>query len=212
MRETAADLRQLQDLLDRSQDLAGPHLREMLSRVRWLTAKEVCARLCGINLLSLATVTSRGRPLVGPVDGIFFRGAFHFGSSYDSVRIGHIRRRPWVSATYVPEENLAVTVRGEASMLDMRADENSDLREQVLNIYTPKYGPEWEVFLDANAYVRINANRMLTFHRVQGLHHPFLGDTTSLAERPVVPMTVHNRLDVFTGVRPPNSGWRLNAA
>ena len=44
-----------------------------------------------MRLLALATVTADGRPIVGPVDGIFYRGAFWFGSAPDSVRFRHIR-------------------------------------------------------------------------------------------------------------------------
>jgi hypothetical protein len=164
MRETTKDLQFLQDLLDRSQASAGPHLREVLSPDRWLTAEEVCNALTGVTLLSLATVTSDGRPIVGPVDGIFFRGAFHFGSSHNSLRIRHILRRPWVSATYLPREELAVTVHGEASVLDMRSEQLADLRATVLGIYLPRYGEEWESFFDSNAHVRIDARRIYLSH------------------------------------------------
>ena len=34
-----------------------------------------------MKLLALATVNSRGAPVVGPVDGIFYRGEFWFGTS-----------------------------------------------------------------------------------------------------------------------------------
>ncbi|MEJ7804051.1 MAG: pyridoxamine 5'-phosphate oxidase family protein [Candidatus Limnocylindria bacterium] len=67
-------------------------------------------QLIGMRLLTLATVTADGRPIAGPVDGIFFRGAFHFGSAPDSVRFRHIGARPQVSATHLPGEQLAVTV------------------------------------------------------------------------------------------------------
>jgi hypothetical protein len=63
-------------------------------------------------LLTLATVTADGRPIAGPVDGIFYRGAFHFGSAPDSVRFRHIRKRPQVSAVHLPGEELAVSVTG----------------------------------------------------------------------------------------------------
>ena len=72
-----------------------------------------------MRLLALATVTADGRPLVGPVDGIFFRGAFHFGSAPDSARFRHIRARPQVSATHLPGEELAVTVHGRAVPIDI---------------------------------------------------------------------------------------------
>ena len=164
MEETEDDLRSLQDLMDRSAESAGRHLREVITPERQLTAREVCDRLTGMRLLALSTVTSDNRPLVGPVDGIFYRGAFHFGSAPDSVRFRHIRRRPQVSATHLPGEELAVTVHGRAAMLDMGDPSNAGLRRVLLGIYTPRYGASWEEFLDANAYARIDAQRIFTFH------------------------------------------------
>ena len=160
--ETPDDLAALQDLLDRSYDQAGPHLRRIITPERRLTAEQVSQRLMGMRLLALATVTSDGRPIVGPVDGIFFRGAFHFGSSPDSVRFRHIRARPHVSATHLPGEELAVTVHGRAVPVDIRDD---PFREALLEVYVPRYGPEWEHdFLDSGPlYARIEVDRMFTF-------------------------------------------------
>lgn len=69
-----------------------------------------------------------------------------------------------MSVTHLPSEELAVTVHGQASVLDMKSDENSELRMTVLAIYTPQYGPEWEAFFDSNVYARIDARRMFTYH------------------------------------------------
>src|SRR5207302_755535 len=85
-------------------DWYEPDLLHIITPERRLTAEQVCERLTGMCLLALATATRDGRPIVGPVDGIFFRGAFHFGSSPDSVRFRHIRKRPHVSATHLPGE------------------------------------------------------------------------------------------------------------
>jgi len=46
----------------------------------------------------------------------------------------------------------------------MRAAENAGLRRVLLAEYTPRYGVEWEAFLDANVYAHIDADRMFTFH------------------------------------------------
>ncbi len=121
MHETSFDLAALQELLDQSMARAGGHLSSIITRERRLTAAQVCERLTGMSLLALATVTSDGRPLVGPVDGIFYRGSFYFGSSPDSVRFRHIRRNPHVSATHLPGENLAITVHGKAVLVDVRS-------------------------------------------------------------------------------------------
>lgn len=165
MHETTDDLAALQALLDRSYAAAGEHLRRIHTPERRLTAEQVAERLDGMRLLALATVTADGRPLVGPVDGIFLRGAFHFGSAPDSVRFRHIRRRPWVSATHLPGEQLAVTVHGRAVPVDVQAPEGAGLRRTLLDVYVPRYGPEWETFLDSGVlFARIEAERMFTFH------------------------------------------------
>ena len=161
MHETAEDLAALQDLIDRSYAAAGPHMLRIHAPERRLSAEQVAERLTGMCLLALATVTADGRPVVGPVDGIFYRGAFHFGSSPDSVRFRHIRARPQVSATHLPGEELAVTVHGRATEVAVEGG----LRKAILDIYLPRYGPEWEDMLHRGAlYARIDADRMFTFH------------------------------------------------
>jgi nitroimidazol reductase NimA-like FMN-containing flavoprotein (pyridoxamine 5'-phosphate oxidase superfamily) len=165
MHETAEDLSALQELLDRSFDSAGTHMRRIITPERRLSAEQVAERLQGMRLLALATVTADGRPIVGPVDGIFLRGAFYFGSAPDSMRFRHIRPRPQVSATHLPGEELAVTVHGRAVPVDVGAESGAELRQTLLHIYVPRYGPEWEKFLDSGvAYARIDADRMFTFH------------------------------------------------
>src|SRR5215217_5601934 len=119
MHESPADLAALQELLDRSYATAGTHLLRIHTPERRLSAEQVAERLTGMRLLALATVTADGRPIVGPVDGIFFRGCFHFGSAPDSTRFRHIRARPQVSATHLPGEELAVTVHGQAVPVDI---------------------------------------------------------------------------------------------
>jgi hypothetical protein len=165
MHETAEDLTALQQLIDRSYETAGAHLLRIHDPQRRLTAEQVAERLTGMCLLTLTTVSADCRPVAGPVDGIFYRGSFHFGSSPDSVRFKHIAKRPQVSATHVPGEQMAVTVHGRAVPVDVKDAANAGLRQTVLDIYLPRYGPEWEHdFLDSGpVYARIDAERMFTF-------------------------------------------------
>jgi hypothetical protein len=168
--ETPDDLIKLQALIDRSYAAAGPHLLRIHNPERRLNAEQVAELLSGMRLLALATVTTDGRPIVGPVDGIFYRGAFHFGSSPDSVRFRHIGARPDVSATHLPGEQLAITVHGRASLVDISANaEDPGFRQTLLDVYTPRYGAEWVEFLDSGpVYARIDAERMFTFHWSEG--------------------------------------------
>ncbi len=163
MHETEDDLRAVQDLLDRSFASAGPHLRSIITPERRVSARQLAERLTGMCLLALATSTADGRPIVGPVDGVFYRGAFHFGSSPESVRARHIRARPHVSATHLPGEEFALTVHGRAVTADVSS--GSGFREALLEVYVPRYGSEWEEFLDSGpVFWRIEAERMFSFH------------------------------------------------
>ena len=167
MHETAGDLTALQAVIDASYASAGPHLLAIHEPERRLSAEQLSEKLTGMCLLALATVTRDCRPIVGPVDGIFFRGAFYFGSAANSVRFRHIRARPQVSATHLPSEELAVTVHGRAVTIDVAAAEHAAFREALLDVYIPIYGEGWEQeFLDAVSpvYARIDAERMFTFY------------------------------------------------
>lgn len=162
--ESSGDIDALQKLLDSSYAAAGPHLLRIHTPERRLNAEQIVERLSGMCLLALATVTADGRPVVGPVDGILYRGAFHFGSAPDSTRFRHIRARPHVSATHLPGEELAVTVHGRAAPLDVRAESSAGFRKTLLDVYVPRYGPDWEDFLDSGVvYARIDAERMFAF-------------------------------------------------
>jgi nitroimidazol reductase NimA-like FMN-containing flavoprotein (pyridoxamine 5'-phosphate oxidase superfamily) len=162
--ESAEDLAALQALLDRSHAAAGAHLTSIITPGRRVSAAEVAERLTGMRLLVLATVTADCRPLAGPVDGIFYRGAFHFGSAPDSVRLRHVARRPQVSATHLPSESFAVTVHGRAVPIDVASAEHAGFRRTLLDIYVPRYGEEWEAWLDSGPrYARIDAVRMFSF-------------------------------------------------
>ena len=159
--ETEEDLAGLQTLLDRSYAAAGAHLRSIHTDGRRMTARQAADRLQGMCLLVLATVTADGRPLTGPVDGVFHRGSFHFGTDTGSMRWRHLQRNPAVSATHLPSEDWAVTVHGRAVPADTSAADTSGLRSALLEVYVPRYGPGWPEFLDSGpVYLRIEAERM----------------------------------------------------
>jgi len=157
MRETEQDLVGLQALLDRSYERAGPHLLEIHTPDRRLTATELAERLQGVCVLSLATVTADGRPMVGPVDGIFYRGSFWFGTGAGALRVSHIARNPAVSGAYTVGESLAVTVHGEAERVDLSREEGfGAVCRQI-------YGAEWDGWGGVAPYYRIEARALFTF-------------------------------------------------
>jgi nitroimidazol reductase NimA-like FMN-containing flavoprotein (pyridoxamine 5'-phosphate oxidase superfamily) len=162
--ETADDLESLQALLDASHAAAGAHLATVFTAEHRLDAAGVAALLPGVQILSLATVTHDGRPLVAPVDGLFYRGRFYFGSSPESVRARHLRSRPAVSAAHVRGEELAVVVHGDAEVVDLSADEHAGFRRYLLDTYVPRYGPGWDEDVARGAwYARIEPRAMFTF-------------------------------------------------
>jgi hypothetical protein len=170
MLETVEELEALQAVLDASMATAGPHLREIISDERRLDARELTDRLQGLCLLVLATGTADGRPLAGPVDGYFLHGTFWFSSGTRSVRMRHLAARPAVSATYLPGEELAVTVHGRAECHPMKDPACAELRQAMLDWYLPKQGPSFEEWLDnADAIgARIEPEKIFTFQMTAG--------------------------------------------
>lgn len=166
MRETGDDLARLQATLDRSYESAGAHLKDVVTPARRLSARQLAERLEGMCLLVLATATVDGRPISAPVDGFFYRGEWYFGSSDASLRFRHIRRRPAVSATYLPAEELSVTTHGRAHEIDVRTHDDGGLRDVLSGYYGERYGEDAAAVFEGPgvAYARIEAERMFTFY------------------------------------------------
>ena len=165
MLETTEELDSLQQILDRSAAGAGTHLRDIITDDRRLSAAQLSEKLQGMRLLVVATVTADGRPLAGPVDGYLLHGSFYFSSGRNSVRMRHLAARPAVSATYLPGEELAVTVHGRAELFDVNDPSRGELRQAMLGHYLPLQGPAFETWLDQADAVgaRIAADKIFTF-------------------------------------------------
>ena len=157
MHETPEDLGRLQRLLDESHAAGGSHLRGILQDERRLSAQELPKLLLGVQVIVVSTVTSDCRPIAGPVDGLFYRGAFHFGTSAGSVRFNHLSRRPQVSAVHARGEELVVAVHGEAQAVDVAQGEHEGFRSYLLAVY-----PDWETWWGRSPppYYRIEPRRM----------------------------------------------------
>jgi general stress protein 26 len=166
MLETQEEIERLQDLLDRSAAGAGPHMSDIITGERRLSAARLCEILQGLRLLTVATVTADGRPVCGPVDGYFLHGSFWFSSGRDSVRMRHLTVRPAVTACYVPGEHLAVTVHGRAEVFGIQDRSRcAELRQAMLDHYLPLQGQSFRDWLDSTDSfgARIAADKMFTF-------------------------------------------------
>jgi hypothetical protein len=166
MLETPEELAALQNLLDDSAAAAGAHMRDIITDDHRMNADELTRRLQGMRLITVATVTADGRPLTGPFDGYFLHGSWWFSSGPESVRIRHLKVRPAVSATYLPGEELSVSVHGRAELFDLHDPECAGLRQAMLDFYLPKQGPafqEWMDGLEGAFGVRIDARKLFTY-------------------------------------------------
>ena len=164
--ETPEDLAALQRLLDDSYASAGEHLLSIHEPKRRLTAKKLCELLTGVRVLALATVSSKGEPIAGPVDGLFYRGKFFFGSSPESVRFKHIAARPAVSGVHSVGEELAVSVHGTAHSIDVRAPGNEGYLGYLREIY-PGWDTWWPESGPTPAYAVIEPRKMFVFSMQQ---------------------------------------------
>ena len=142
MHETAEDIAALQRLLDESYASAGEHLKSIHYADNRLSAEDVCARLKGVCVLDLATVSPSGAPFVAPVDGLFLRGKFWFGSAATSQRFRHIRANSRVSAAHTIGEKLSFLVHGTAHEANAVSGEFDYVRDYCLEVYGPGYA-EW---------------------------------------------------------------------
>ncbi len=133
--ETPEDLTELQDVLDSSYAAAGQHLLSIHGENWRIDAKQIAERLTGMVILNLATVSSKGDPIQAPVDGMFYRGRFWFGSSPDSLRAKHIKRHPRVSVAHVRGEELAVIAHGTAHEVDKATERALGFRDYAISIY-----------------------------------------------------------------------------
>jgi hypothetical protein len=159
MHETPADLERLQQLLDESDTRGGAHLRAVITDERRLSAADLTEQLTGMKLLTLATTSSTGAPIAAPVDGIFYRSEFWFGSALNSLRFQHIRQRSQVSATHLPDEHLGITIHGEAHIEGAPDTLPQGFRDLCVEIY----GDGWDEWGEGSLYARIQPRRMFTF-------------------------------------------------
>jgi uncharacterized pyridoxamine 5'-phosphate oxidase family protein len=160
--ETDQDLAALQRLLDESYARAGAHLRSIWGPETRLDAAALCEELVGVEVLDLATVTPRGEPRVAPVDGLFYRGRFWFGSAEHSTRFRNLRANPAVSGAVTRGlETFLVLVHGTAVETDPRGPEAEGFARYPREVYDF----DWDAAHPSAPYARIDARALFAFSR-----------------------------------------------
>ncbi|MGP4109760.1 pyridoxamine 5'-phosphate oxidase family protein [Streptomyces sp. 4N509B] len=123
MRETPAELEELQALLDASLSRSTSHLRSIINTERTLSAGDLTRVLTGMCTLTLATVTANGEPRISAVDGHFLHGRWLFGTAPDAAKARHLAARPAASAAHTRGEDLGVFTHGTVEILNPRGGE-----------------------------------------------------------------------------------------
>ena len=156
MRETADQLRALQELLDASFERSSEHLRSIMTPPRRLTAEQLVRELPSPAVLNIATVTAAGEPRVSAVDGHFLGGHWYWTTAVGSPKVRQLAARPGISASYTPRDGFGVFCHGTGVLLD--GDDRQMLREH----FRDTYGQDPEEWGEI-AYVRIDAHWMTAF-------------------------------------------------
>ena len=117
MFETEDDVRELQELLDRTFARANPHLTSIVKPERRLSARQVVRYLQGTKHVAFATVNAKGEPRVAPLDGVFIRGRFTVSTGGRAARLEHLRANPACSAAHMDGDVVGIVVHGHATII-----------------------------------------------------------------------------------------------
>jgi hypothetical protein len=162
VRETAAELKALQTLIDRSHKRIGPHMKAITHPAKYsLTAQQVVKLLDGMKTVAVAAPAPNGDPLVAPMDGWFLHGKFFFSSSAASIRIKGLRKRPRASIAYFDGEKFLINAHGPAVLM-FKGDPHVD---EIDTVFTKHYGGSAFDWSDEGVYVRLDADRFFTYSR-----------------------------------------------
>jgi Pyridoxamine 5'-phosphate oxidase len=161
MHETPQDIAELDELLQRSIEQAGPFLRSSFEMPeKSLSAAQLCRALDRIQTIAIATVTAKGEPRVAPIGAFLYRGHFYIPTTMESARVRHVRRRPGVSLTRFDGIDFAVIVHGEAAVLGEEDPVFATL-EGIHRELTGSTVLDW----GTGAFIRVEAYAFYTFAR-----------------------------------------------
>ncbi|GAA3385152.1 pyridoxamine 5'-phosphate oxidase family protein [Cryptosporangium minutisporangium] len=162
MRETPADLRAIQDLLDASLARSTSHLRSIVTE-RTITAEQLTRVLTGMCTLALSTVTAKGEPRISGVDGHFLRGKWYFGTARTAAKARHLAARPAASVAHLRGEDLGVFTHGTVEILNPADGEPAADWPDLLAYFKDFYGStafDWD---NEVVYYRLQPHWMVVY-------------------------------------------------
>ena len=162
MRETAAELKALQELIDRSHERIGEHMGSITHPKKYaLSARQVVKLLDGMHTMAVAAPSPKGDPLVAPMDGWFLHGKFFFSSGGNSVRIRGLEKRPRASIAYFEGERFLINAHGPVVVMHKGHPEVGEIDE----VFRKHYGGSAFDWGPDCVYVRLDADRFFTYSR-----------------------------------------------
>ncbi|HWD83737.1 MAG TPA: pyridoxamine 5'-phosphate oxidase family protein [Kribbella sp.] len=135
MRETAAEVAELQALMDAVYPRSTQHLRNIIKGRKRLSADTLVRALTGMCTVNLATVTARGEPRISAVDGHFLHARWVFTTSGSAAKARHLKQRPAASLAYVDGERIGVFSHGKVEFLTAAHPDFAEIEEYLTDHY-----------------------------------------------------------------------------
>src|SRR5262245_44114407 len=159
MKETEAEVTELQELLDAAYAQSTEHLRNIITGPRRLSAEELVRVLTGMCTLNLATVTARGEPRISAVDGHLLHGRWVFTTSGSAAKAKQLKKRPAASISYVDGERIGVFSHGNVEFLTPEHPDFAEIEEHMV----AHYGNSPSSWGDDIVYLRLQPTWMVGY-------------------------------------------------
>ncbi|NGN66234.1 pyridoxamine 5'-phosphate oxidase family protein [Streptomyces sp. A7024] len=165
MRESAAELEELQSLLDASLSGSSSHLQSIINSERTLNAGQLTRLLTGMCTLALSTVTAKGEPRISGADGHFLHGRWHFGTARTAAKARHLAARPAASVAYMRGEDLGVFTHGQVEILNPAAGDGEPAADwpDLLAYFKEFYGDDGFDWDNEVVFYRLHPHWMTVF-------------------------------------------------
>jgi hypothetical protein len=159
MKETAAEVTELQQLLDAAYERSTEHLRNIITDPRRLDAEDLVRVLTGMCTLNLATVTARCEPRISAVDGHFLHARWVFTTSGSAAKARQLKARRAASLSYVDGERIGVFSHGDVEFLTPEHPDFAEIEAHLVK----HYGSSPSSWADDIVYCRLQPAWMVGY-------------------------------------------------